>query len=969
MDIERVVVRMIADATQYHRALGAMEGRLLAFAHRSTMLGASLSVPFIVAAGAVTATTTALVGASTAALKLAADYQSVAIAFEVMTGGANTAKQLLKEINQLAIETPFRSTELQEGAKQLKAFGFATDQVIPTLKALGQVSSGTGTRLERIILAFGQVRVAGRLMGPEVRQMVDAGVPIFEYLARVMNKPVTAIKGLVEEGQVGFPQVVRAFNMMTQEGGIFFNMMERQSQTALGRWSAFVETLEISLRDVGLMFFEGFGVADVLEEFRQATAQGLDRERMMRFFQEMRRGFDDFRSFLRMLGDWVEKNQELLKLIGQVILGVTALWAAMATLRVVLALVLIPVTLLVGQFMMLFRIVGVVGAAFLIFGDIPQHFMAIYDWVVKSYNSVDNWNLVLKKVVGTVILAATVFYTWRAAVFAVTMALGVLRGAMVIWAGIQAVLMMPVTMTALWVALGVAVAAVVYQFDLLSGMNFSDIIEMGSFFDRMGDFAGKLQEIIGIVGPELKRLFEAGDLRGAFEVALAGVQAAFKILVLQLKIEWVMFQHWLRTSTVGGVVDKAGSGLAIGAGAGKDFADDALDEINKARYQALAVIGVGVGFFTDTDLHERSQKAILQIKREASQRSSLADAVADVVKTHEEARSKELQTILDTYQKAQQKARNDLVDHIAIMGLRRGDYRDRAPGSLDVTEAVQDEMRWDYWVPRLRAAYEAQQHLVNQFPESVRLIMKMATMAPLEALAFNQPDVPGMQGRAGGGAGGGFFERLASDISTAGASGAMRVPHVVSSEVHELAKDLRREFEKEQTQGIGVMGGGRTEFFYKQMDLLEQGLLGPLGKISNAMSAVTGVGMTAGMTAGQGIMSEKLYEFGLMRNFGVLRDWVKRREHEDSTVKAFAKGSSEAMDVINKNMFKPQTAMEQARDILARAEVYEKEDQKMYAEMVAALKQIATEKGVSVKLAGFGANEDHVAPMPRAVGR
>lgn len=331
MDIERIVVRMMADASQYNRVMHGVEGQLMGLGKTVGAMGSMLNVPIIAGVGALTSLSVATVAAAGYAVKLAADYERASVAFTVMTGSAEISKNIIAEINQLAIESPFKAPELMEGAKSLKAFGFETDQLLPVLRALGEVSSGTGTKLERIILAFGQIRVAGRLMGPELRQLVDAGVPIFEYLSKVMGKPTQAIKGLVEEGKVGFPDVARAFNAMTKDGGLFFNMMEKQSQTAMGRWNAFTETIELKLRDVGLAFFEGFGIADLLEKARAGTAGGLDHDKMVSMFKGWKEDINEvwigikavyatIVGILKASRDWAKENEKLLRDIGKIAL-------------------------------------------------------------------------------------------------------------------------------------------------------------------------------------------------------------------------------------------------------------------------------------------------------------------------------------------------------------------------------------------------------------------------------------------------------------------------------------------------------------------------------------------------------------------------------------------------------------------------------------------------------------------------
>lgn len=285
MDVERIVVTLMADASQYQRAMREVTNGLTSAVRDMSLFGsvmdAAVSVPTLAAVGAFGAVSVAAGGAAYAAVQLAANYERAGIAFEVMTGSAARGKQLLDEVNQVAIESPFRSGELTNAAKQLRAFGLETDQIVPVMKSLGDVSAGTGTRLWRITLAFGQVMTAGRLTGDELRQFNNAGVPLIENLAAVLNKPKEAIRGMVERGEVGADRVVAAFNRMTRGSGTFADMMRRVNDTVSGQWQSLVERSELLLRDVGLAFFEGFGVRDFLKgvgswvtDLQQSAQQG-----------------------------------------------------------------------------------------------------------------------------------------------------------------------------------------------------------------------------------------------------------------------------------------------------------------------------------------------------------------------------------------------------------------------------------------------------------------------------------------------------------------------------------------------------------------------------------------------------------------------------------------------------------------------------------------------------------------------
>jgi tape measure domain-containing protein len=185
---------------------------------------------------------------STMAIGGAGEYEQYRVAFETMLGSADKARKMLQDMSNFARSTPFTLPEVVESSKQLLAFGIAQERVLPTMKMLGDVAAGVGVPVGRIAYAFGQVKVAGKLMASELLQFTNAGVPLIEYLAVVMKKPQTEIRNMVEAGQIGFDKVETAFALMTQSGGRFDNMMAKQSTTFNGLMSNIKDSFGQMLR-------------------------------------------------------------------------------------------------------------------------------------------------------------------------------------------------------------------------------------------------------------------------------------------------------------------------------------------------------------------------------------------------------------------------------------------------------------------------------------------------------------------------------------------------------------------------------------------------------------------------------------------------------------------------------------------------------------------------------------------------
>jgi tape measure domain-containing protein len=185
-----------------------------------------------------------------AAIGGASDYEQARIAFETMLGSADDARVLLTDISEFAKKTPFDLPGVVQGAKSLLAYGIEADNLLPTLDSLGNIAAGVGRdKLPQLILAFGQVRAAGQLTGAELRQFTEAGVPLLEELAKVTGKTTAQVKKEMEDGAaISFETVEGALRGMSQEGGRFFGLMEKQSKTLGGIWSNIKDGFNQTLR-------------------------------------------------------------------------------------------------------------------------------------------------------------------------------------------------------------------------------------------------------------------------------------------------------------------------------------------------------------------------------------------------------------------------------------------------------------------------------------------------------------------------------------------------------------------------------------------------------------------------------------------------------------------------------------------------------------------------------------------------
>ena len=99
-------------------------------------------------------------------------FEQLNIQFEVFTGNASKANELLTQMRSFASVTPFNTQQIADASAQLMSYGVAAENVMGLISMLGDVSSGVPEKFQRLSYAMGQISVMGRLQGQELRQLM-----------------------------------------------------------------------------------------------------------------------------------------------------------------------------------------------------------------------------------------------------------------------------------------------------------------------------------------------------------------------------------------------------------------------------------------------------------------------------------------------------------------------------------------------------------------------------------------------------------------------------------------------------------------------------------------------------------------------------------------------------------------------------------------------------------------------------
>lgn len=243
MDVEGLFFKIGAQFDGLQKAFGDIDTMM-----RLQLAGAAIDVGRTMTENL----TRPLIEMGTAALKLGSDFQQTKIAFTTMLGSAERATAFLNELKAFAAGTPFEFPGLVDAARRLQALGFASDQVIPSLRAIGDAAAALGggaQMIDRVTLALGQMQSKGKVSAQEINQLAESGINAWKILAEGMGKTIPEVMKLAEKGMINaaraVPEILEGLNKQ------FAGMMAKQSQTLAGQWSNVKDQITFIMMDLG----------------------------------------------------------------------------------------------------------------------------------------------------------------------------------------------------------------------------------------------------------------------------------------------------------------------------------------------------------------------------------------------------------------------------------------------------------------------------------------------------------------------------------------------------------------------------------------------------------------------------------------------------------------------------------------------------------------------------------------------
>ena len=227
-----LVVRIGADTRGLNKSLGKVQRNMRSMTSNLTALGTQMTK----------AITLPILGVGAMAIKSAADLEKMEVSFISLTGGAQQAADMMKQLNEFTAKTPFQIEAVATSARQLIASGTKISEVNEQLQFLGDIAATTGAPINEIAAIFAKVNAKGKVELQNLNQLAERGIPIFKALSDATGLlPSELGAGAVSVEQ--FNATLKSFN---EEGGMAEGAMERLSQTATGKFSTALDNLKLA---------------------------------------------------------------------------------------------------------------------------------------------------------------------------------------------------------------------------------------------------------------------------------------------------------------------------------------------------------------------------------------------------------------------------------------------------------------------------------------------------------------------------------------------------------------------------------------------------------------------------------------------------------------------------------------------------------------------------------------------------
>lgn len=284
--------------------------------------------------------------AGVSALKASANFETLGIQLEVLTGSVEKGKALFQDLTQYANATPFQLQEITQATRTLLGSNIALKDVVGTTKMLGDVAAGSGANIHSLAVVFGQVAGMTKLQGNDAVQFISNGIPIWALLQKSTGKSIDVLRKMGSDGKISFKMVEEAMTKATQEGGMYYESTKKLSESLAGIYSTTKDQITAGLGAFGDEIAKVLNLKDKMKSFNGIMGGMLDK------FNNLS---PTMKSFIVYAGLALTILPPLLLTVGFMAIGIGGLTTAFTGLGVAMKFVAAnPIMLLVAAFATLY---------------------------------------------------------------------------------------------------------------------------------------------------------------------------------------------------------------------------------------------------------------------------------------------------------------------------------------------------------------------------------------------------------------------------------------------------------------------------------------------------------------------------------------------------------------------------------------------------------------------------------------
>lgn len=175
------------------------------------------------------------------------EREQTELRFGLMAG--SEGKGIVRGLNRYADITPFENDEIIR-AGQVMLPAFKSNEIVPRVAMLGNIAAGSDVPIDEIARGYTKAK-NNYYVQNDILDLFEK-TPIVKYLAEVLKVKEQDVKSLAEKNKVTFNDLDKALFKMQSAGGVFANMTDRLAETAGGKLSTLMGTLNERLTQLGL---------------------------------------------------------------------------------------------------------------------------------------------------------------------------------------------------------------------------------------------------------------------------------------------------------------------------------------------------------------------------------------------------------------------------------------------------------------------------------------------------------------------------------------------------------------------------------------------------------------------------------------------------------------------------------------------------------------------------------------------